>query len=147
MLVRLLYASRARQPADEGLVDTIVATSIERNPPQGITGVLCYGNGVFVQALEGARAEVSALYHRIAKDPRHEDVVLLHYEEIGERQFAGWAMGLVDTCRINTATLLKYFPRAEFDPYRTSGRASLALLGELIAGNAVVARSAERTRY
>ncbi len=108
MLVRLLYASRARQAIDAATLDAILATSLERNPRHGITGVLCHGNGVFLQALEGERQEVSRLFQAIARDPRHHDVVLLHYEDICQRDFAGWAMGHVNAARINTATLLKF---------------------------------------
>src|SRR5213595_2894430 len=147
MLVRLLYASRACKPADPGLVDAIVATSIANNPKHGITGVLCYGNGVFMQALEGGRNEVSRLYRQIVLDARHEDVVLLHYEEILEREFAGWAMGLVDTGKVNMATILRYSAHGELDPYRTSGLASQALLKELIAGASIVGRTSERHRF
>lgn len=145
MLVRLLYASRAVQPAPDDLLETIAATSVHNNPALGVTGVLCYGNGMFLQALEGDRAEVSRLYHRIAADPRHEDVVLLHFEEILERDFAACAMGHVNMSRVNTATMLRYSPQAHFDPYRIGGRASLALLIELMAGASIVAR-AERIR-
>lgn len=147
MLVRLLYASRACQPADPGLVESIVASSLEHNPRLGITGVLCYGNGIFMQALEGGRMEVSRLYQTILRDARHDDVVLLHYAEIVEREFASWAMGRVNTGKVNTATMLKYSPRAELDPYSTSGLASLALLNELIAGASIVARTPERPHY
>ena len=147
MLVRLLYGSRACQPAEPGLVDAIVATSVERNPAHGITGVLCYGNGIFMQALEGSRMEVSRLYQAILRDPRHEDIILLHYGEILEREFSGWAMGRVNTSKVNTATMLKYSTRAELDPYGTSGRASLALLTELIAGASIVARTSERKSF
>ena len=92
MLVRLIYASRARQAIDTALLDAILATSLERNPRHGITGVLCHGNGVFLQALEGDRQEVSQLFQSIARDPRHQDVTLLHFEETCTRDFAGWAM-------------------------------------------------------
>ncbi|TWG80234.1 FAD-dependent sensor of blue light [Cupriavidus gilardii J11] len=147
MLVRLLYASRAREPFEADMLDTIAAVSVERNPRHGITGVLCFGDGCFLQALEGDREAVSRLYHRIAVDPRHRDLLLLHYQEIVAREFAGWAMGHVNTGRVNAATLLKYFPEACFDPYRISGDAALALLGELIAGAAIVARTSERGRF
>jgi len=146
MLVRLLYASRARQPIDAALLDAILATCLERNPRHGITGVLCHGNGIFLQALEGGRHEVSQLFQAIARDPRHHDVVLLGYEEIRERDFAGWAMGHVNAARINPATLMKFSERAELDPYGTSGQTSLALLKELIAGASVVSRASERAR-
>ena len=68
--------------------------------------------------LEGGRSQVSALYNRIAADARHRDVVLLSYEEIGERRFAGWAMGLIDLSRLNPALLLKYSEAAVLDPLR-----------------------------
>lgn len=147
MLVRLLYASRASEPAPPNLVEDILATSLENNARNGITGVLCYGNGIFLQALEGGRMAVSRLYQSIARDARHHDVVLLHYEEILEREFAGWAMGRVNTSKVNVATMLKYSPHADFNPYETSGRASLALLGELIAGASIVTRASDRPSY
>ncbi len=56
MLVRLLYASRAANPADVSATDAILAQSRSHNPSCGITGILCYGGGIFLQALEGGRA-------------------------------------------------------------------------------------------
>jgi len=146
MLVRLLYASRASQPLAATAIDDIIATSLENNPRHGITGVLCHGNGIFLQALEGDRQAVSALYQTISHDSRHQDLVLLHYEEICQRDFAPWAMGRVNAGKVNTATMLRYSVLGELDPYRTSGAASLALLKELIAGASIVARSPERGR-
>lgn len=147
MLVRLLYASRAREPLSADVLDAILDTSLAQNPRHGITGVLCHSNSVFLQALEGSREAVSRLYLNIGQDARHHDVVLLHYEEIAERAFAGWSMGRVNASKINAATLLKYSAQGELDPYRTSGAASLALLKELIAGASIVGRSQERARH
>ncbi len=140
MLVRLLYASRAVDPNPE-LVDDILAKSRQFNPACGITGILCYGGGIFLQALEGGRMAVSNLYGHIQKDPRHKDVLLLHYEEITERRFGGWTMGQVNVARINTNILLKYAERAELDPYSVSGTVSLALLEELMATASIVGRT------
>ncbi|MBV8272712.1 MAG: BLUF domain-containing protein [Cupriavidus sp.] len=147
MLVRLLYASRARQPLGAEILDAILDTSLEHNPRHGITGVLCHSNTLFLQALEGDREAVSRLYLNIGKDSRHHDVVLLDYEEIPERAFSGWSMGRVNAGKINAATLLKYSAQGELDPYRMPGAASLALLKELIAGASIVGRSAERGRH
>ena len=92
MLVRLLYASRAVDSSADAIA-SILAQSRQYNPTCGITGILCYGGGVFLQAIEGGRMAVSELYGHIQKDPRHKDVVLLDYEEISERRFGGWTMG------------------------------------------------------
>ena len=140
MLVRLLYASRAVDSSAETLT-SILTQSRQFNPINGITGVLCYGGGVFLQAIEGGRQAVSDLYVHIQKDHRHKDVILLHYEEITERRFGGWSMGQVDASHVNTNILLKYSERAELNPYNVSGKVSLALLEELIATAAIIGRS------
>ncbi len=139
MLVRLLYASRAVDTSPAA-IDAILAQSRAHNMPSGITGILCYGSGVFLQAIEGGRNAISELYGHIQRDTRHKDVVLLHYEEIFERRFGGWTMGQVNLSRLNASTLLKYSDKPELDPYAVSGKVSLALLEELIATAAIVGR-------
>ena len=70
MLVRLLYASRAVDTSPAA-IEAILTQSRQHNPGSGITGVLCYGGGVFLQAIEGGRSAVSELYGHIQKDSRH----------------------------------------------------------------------------
>jgi hypothetical protein len=140
MLVRLLYASRAVDTSPEA-IEAILTQSRHHNPECGITGILCYGGGIFLQALEGGRMAVSELFGHIQRDPRHKDVVLLHYEEISARRFAGWTMGQVNMSKINTSILLKYAEKAELDPYSVSGNVSLALLEELMATACIIGRS------
>ena len=139
MMVRMLYASRAADGVDQDALHTILRQSKTNNPALGITGLLCYSDGIFIQALEGGRAAVNALYLRIAQDPRHREVVLLTYEEIHERRFAGWAMGQVNMARLNPALLLKYSATPDLDPYSVSGAVSLAMFGELIATASIMA--------
>jgi hypothetical protein len=133
MLVRLVYASRAVAAVDQEELIAILRKSKSNNPSQGITGVLCFSEGIFLQALEGGRSAVNALYNRIVSDSRHTGVELLCYEEIGERRFAGWSMGVIDLSRLNPALLLKYSEAAVLDPYTLSGRVSMALFEELTA--------------
>lgn len=138
MLVRLMYASRAVPAIDQDALHAILRQSKSRNPESGITGVLCFSEGIFLQVLEGGRSAVNALYNRIAADPRHTQVELLSYREIGERRFAGWSMGQVNMARLNRALLLKYSATATLDPYSVSGDVSLALFEELVATASVV---------
>jgi hypothetical protein len=139
MLVRLLYASRAVDTSPAA-IEAILTTSRTHNPGCGITGILCYGAGTFLQAIEGGRDAISDLYGHIQRDARHKDVVLLHYEEIAERRFGGWTMGQVNLSKLNASTLLKYSEKPELDPYKVSGKVSLALLEELMATAAIVGR-------
>ena len=141
MLVRLLYVSRSVNPESNEATESILSSAREHNHQNGITGVLCYGGGIYLQAIEGGRNQVNALYSVIVKDPRHTDVVMLDYEEISERRFGGWTMGQVDVSRVNTNILLKYSERAELDPYSVSGAVSLALLEELMATASIIGRA------
>lgn len=138
MLVRLMYASRAVASVDQDALIAILRRSKANNPALGVTGVLCFSEGIFLQALEGGRSAVNKLYNRIATDARHTQVELLSYEEIGERRFAGWSMGQVNVSRLNPALLLKYSERPALDPYAVSGKVSMALFEELMATASIV---------
>ena len=141
MLVRLLYASRATQPQNVSVYDSILEQSRAHNPQLGITGILCYSDNVFIQVLEGGRDEVCELYNTIARDRRHQEVRILNFEEIRERRFGAWTMGQVNLAKVNPALLLKYGERAELNPFTCSGTATLALLDELIATAQVASRA------
>jgi hypothetical protein len=140
MLVRLLYASRAIDTSPDA-IDAILSQSRQYNPSSGITGILCYGGGIFLQAIEGGRTAISELYGHIQRDVRHKNVELLQYEEISERRFAGWTMGAVNISKINASILLKYAEKPELNPYSVSGKVSLALLEELMATACIIGRS------
>jgi Sensors of blue-light using FAD len=141
MLVRLLYASRATNPIAPDALAAILRQSKANNPRHGITGVLCCSDDMFLQVLEGGRAAVNRLYNRIVADPRHTDVELLSYQQIGERHFAGWSMGQVNVARLNPALLLKYSATARLDPYAMAGSTALALLEELVATASIVGQA------
>ena len=141
MLVRLLYASHARATVTPDVIESIIAQCREHNPRLGITGILCHGGEFFMQVLEGGRDEVNGMYNTIVRDTRHERVVLLQYGEVAERHFAGWTMGQVNLARVNPSTLLRYSAKPVLDPFAVPGRASMALLNELIATAQIVCRS------
>jgi Sensors of blue-light using FAD len=139
MLVRLLYASRAVDTSPEA-IESILAQARQHNLLTGITGILCYGGGIFLQAIEGGRMQVSDLFGHIQRDARHKDVALLHFEEIFERRFGGWSMGQVNLTKLNHTLLLKYSEKPELDPYAVSGKVSLALLEDLMATASICGR-------
>ncbi|MEO5734783.1 MAG: BLUF domain-containing protein [Rubrivivax sp.] len=141
MLVRLLYASRAVSTVDQDELLSILRRSKTNNPALGVTGVLCFSQGIFLQVLEGGRSGVNRLYNKIAADPRHTEVELLSYEEIGERCFAGWSMGQVNMSRLNPALLLKYSETPTLDPFAVSGQVSMSLFLELMATASIVGQS------
>ena len=142
MLVRLLYASRSTSEIDDALLSTILERSGRYNTEYGITGILCtYPQGkVFLQALEGGREAVNALYSNIVRDPRHHDVTLLEYAEITERRFSSWRMGIVNLNRVNVGSILRYSENAVLNPFSMNGQTALLLLQELASTAAITSR-------
>ena len=140
MLVRLLYASRSVAPIQCTHVQDIMLQSHAHNPHNGVTGILCHTDKVYMQVLEGGRAQINALYARILGDARHVDVTLLHYEEIAERRYAGWTMGQANLGKVNASTLLRFSDLPEINPHVMSGKHLLALIDELMATATIVGR-------
>ena len=140
MLVRLLYASHAVGDVNCALIQEITQQSHAHNPQFGITGILCHSDKLYMQVLEGGRDAINALYAKILRDPRHTDVVLLHYEEICERHYAGWTMGQANLSKVNASILLRFSALPEINPHAMSGKNSLALIDELMATATIVGR-------
>jgi hypothetical protein len=141
MLVRCLYASRATKVVGDGALDAILKQSRKNNPKRGITGMLCYANGVFVQAIEGGRGEVCGLLGQIVKDERNTGLEILLFEEITERRFGNWTMGQVNMASVNSALLMKYSAKAELNPFTMPGGATMALLHEIADSGAIAQRN------
>ncbi len=140
MLVRCAYASRSADPITKQLLGSILEESRKRNQERGVTGFLCISGDIFIQVLEGGRDAISELFIKIACDPRHTNVRLIAYEEIGQRKYGNWSMGQVDLKKINPSLLLKYHETAELDPFTCSGSATMALLDELVSAAAILGK-------
>jgi hypothetical protein len=134
MLVRLLQSR-------EAMLETILTQSRQYNPTCGITGILCYGGGIFLQAIEGGRMAVSDFYGHIQKDTRHKDIVLLHYEEISERRFGGWTMGQVNMSKINTNICSSILKSRNWTRIPCPAKSRLSLLEELMATACIIGRA------
>jgi hypothetical protein len=131
MLVRALYVSRAVGPQTGTVTASILAAAEAHNAMHSISGVLCQGQGLFLQVLEGERAEVNRLYAHILQDRRHQDVQMLSFEEITERRYPDWSMAHVvlpdDDAMVRTQ-------QRGFDPYSASGAVVLQMVDELLVG-------------
>ena len=99
-LVTLVYFSHARRPLSETELLDLLTVSRRNNQQNGITGMLLYHDGNFVQALEGPRAAVEAIFERIAVDPAHDGVISTGIVPIKERQFGEWSMGFLPTAAL-----------------------------------------------
>ena len=124
-LIRLVYASRSsfgsgqtRQGLDPG-VARILAKSRKNNARLRIVGGLLFGDGYFLQCLEGEADVVRALYRKIAADDRHHSVQVLSEALISSRSFSAWSMKYVPGGQ-GLPALLQSWGLTRFDPYGLS---------------------------
>jgi hypothetical protein len=92
-LVYLSTYSAAR--VDNGLqaLRAILKSSKRNNEAAQVTGYLIFDGTHFVQILEGARADVEAVYARIGGDQRHHGLKIIGEATAARRDFPTWIMG------------------------------------------------------
>ncbi|WP_085317476.1 BLUF domain-containing protein [Derxia lacustris] len=91
----VLYVSSATQPMTEADIAALLVQSRDRNAQLGITGLLLYRDGNFMQAIEGPSDAIVAVYGSICRDPRHTNVITLIDTPVPTRSFAAWSLGLI----------------------------------------------------
>lgn len=98
-MFQLIYASAAVKPFTPEELSTLLATARKKNSAAGITGMLLYHAGSFLQVLEGSEEAITELFKVIEKDPRHTNVRVLLRDGIETPEFDEWSMGFVDTAK------------------------------------------------
>jgi hypothetical protein len=92
-LLSIVYVSAAVAPFSEADLVELLAKSQDNNAAAGLTGMLLYRDGQFMQALEGDDDAVRSVYAVVAADDRHDQVRTVLEEQISERRFPDWTMG------------------------------------------------------
>jgi hypothetical protein len=91
-VLTIVYVSAATHPmSDDGLA-ALLKQARENNARYGVTGVLLYHDGNFMQLLQGPADDVRKIYSAIESDPRHHLVIPIVNETGLPREFADWAM-------------------------------------------------------
>ena len=110
-LFQIVYTSTASRPFGRADLVKLLRGSVQRNTQAGITGMLLYLDGTFMQVLEGEEKTVIGLYSRIRRDPRHHHVIPLIHERIKQRDFPDSAMSFRD---LETTELRKLAGYSQF---------------------------------
>ena len=101
----LVYFSSAVQPFDENQLVELLKTCRANNEKAGISGMLLFKDGNFLQVLEGEESAVKSLREKITRDPRHGQVCVLLEEFLEHRNFPDWTMGFHNLNQLNVADL------------------------------------------
>jgi hypothetical protein len=92
-MLQMLYVSGASAHMTDAGIKEILTASRRNNLRAGITGMLLWADGVFIQILEGEQEAVRALYRRIETDDRHRNLMLVLEQVADKRLFTEWSMG------------------------------------------------------
>ena len=95
-ILQLIYISAETYRFDPEDLKILLQKARENNEQLGISGMLVYHEGSFLQILEGPEEDVMALYNKINRDRRHGEVKLLLRSVETERKFHDWSMGFVN---------------------------------------------------
>ncbi len=91
-LQTLAYVSTAsHEPSESDLLG--LAYGAQRfNESAGVTGLLIFDRGEFLQVIEGPESAIAEVFERIAKDSLHHDIRVFVSEPIETRFYPDWAM-------------------------------------------------------
>lgn len=91
-MISITYVSTAIHQFRESTLLDLVSRCQANNKRLGVTGILVYSDGNFMQVIEGPDLVTHALYERIKLDVRHHDVTTVHSQALERREFQGWSM-------------------------------------------------------
>ena len=96
MFYYVVYVSSASQPFSKAALLDLLEKARSKNSSLGVTGMLLFKDGNFMQVLEGEQETVKNLAKTIERDPRHKDFTLLVQGTSEQRFFSDWSMGFRD---------------------------------------------------
>lgn len=134
-LVRLIYGSLKNKYVDGAELKNILAVAQNNNTEKGITGILLFNSGYFLQALEGTRLQVSELYNIITADDRHHGVQLIKMSDITSRNWSQWNMQLISITEKEERIYQQYTGQSKFNPFKLSSKDATAFLEEIFHYN------------
>ncbi len=125
---QLIYRSRKNSLPPNGIFE-IRDQARRNNAERDLTGVLLFNRDYFLQFLEGDAEEVTHMFRTISDDPRHREVALISVQNVEERHFPDWSMGLVDSTSPDLRVALRdVLPGYEFTPENLTAEAATTVM-------------------
>ena len=123
---QLVYISAAEHDFTEKELQELLTKARQNNQGLGITGMLLFHQGSFIQALEGEKETVEKLYEKIGRDTRHTETRVIFRGEREERDFDSWSMGFYRSNQ-SSAENLQGFHKFLKSGFRREARADESL--------------------
>jgi Sensors of blue-light using FAD len=77
-MLQIVYTSTVSHEFSAADIERLLAGARARNKAIGVTGMLLFHDGTFLQALEGEQRAVNEVFASIQSDARHRDIAVLH---------------------------------------------------------------------
>lgn len=100
-LACVIYVSKAAEDMDDKALAQLVEECRSNNEQQEVSGILLYGDGCFIQALEGDDRTIRGILGDIEQDARQTDVTVVQDVPIKERSFGEWSMAFSNLDRLD----------------------------------------------
>lgn len=130
---RIVYLSRAVRRFHDTEITELASHAASRNAETGVTGLLLYDGGRFIQALEGDKDSVISTMDRIEADQRHSSISYLYDGPAADRQFGLWSMEYRrtpdDCCTSDFIEKVKFWLAAVEDFHIQAAFIGFAVLG------------------
>jgi hypothetical protein len=91
----LCYVSSAKSSLTDLDIDHLFRVNKRNNTEYGISGILVYNYGNFLQILEGDKQKIYFLFEKISQDSRHNNIIKLIDASTDEHIFEGYDSGFV----------------------------------------------------
>lgn len=91
-MIAVVYVSSAAEPLSQQALVELLTVSRRNNQRDGLSGLLLYRGGNFMQLLEGDETAVWSTHARITRDARHRGVLTILQQPITNRLFDDWTM-------------------------------------------------------
>ena len=95
-IFQIIYASTASYLYTEKELNNLLEQSRTANLKIGITGLLAYKDGNFMQTIEGQEQKIMKLMLKISRDTRHHGIILMFKGFIERREFSNWSMAYLN---------------------------------------------------
>ncbi|MDT0641651.1 BLUF domain-containing protein [Zunongwangia sp. F363] len=95
MRYAVCYVSTANPSIKRWEIEELLLHSRKENNATGITGLLLYSDGNFLQVMEGEKEQIQKLYRKIKEDKRHHNLIRIFGREINKESFDGYDVDFV----------------------------------------------------
>ena len=124
-LAFLIYSSFATNRLSQRDLLELLRHARVKNEARGLTGLLLYRDGIYLQFLEGRRPDIDELLSRIEKDTRHQGMRIIQEGGLSERMFPDWSMAYKNLAGLRSANIPGYSEALQAQTILARGRANM----------------------